>query len=100
MRPAKPPSLPPSIRTVVRPSRSGLLNLTEFEIDGHGAPENRNLDFQPRALLVHFLDETVERSERSIRNAHLLADLEGDRRLRPLDTLLHLHQDALSFGIR
>lgn len=39
---------------------SALFDLSEFEIDRHGAPEDRNFHLEPRPLLVHFLDETVE----------------------------------------
>src|SRR5690606_7701142 len=75
---------------------SALFDLSEFEIHRHRAPEDRNFDLEAGPLLVHFLDEAVKRGERPVRHAHLLADLEGDRRLRPLDPLLHLMEDTLS----
>src|SRR5262249_38722364 len=59
--------------------------------------ENRHSDLEPRALLVDLFDEPVERSERPVGDAHLLADFEGDRRLRPLHAFLHLLQDATRF---
>jgi hypothetical protein len=37
-----------------------------------------------RAFLVDLLDRAVEGRERTVKDPHLLADLEGDRRLRPL----------------
>ena len=63
--------------------RSVLLDLTEFQIDGHGAPEDRNFHLEPRALLIDILHRAVEGGERAVRDANLLADLESDRRLRP-----------------
>src|ERR1700691_2396974 len=37
-----------------------LLDLRVFELDGRRAPEDRHRHLEPRLLLVHFLDETVE----------------------------------------
>src|SRR5690606_36708983 len=79
---------------------SALFDLTEFQIDRHGAPEDRNFHLEPRTLLVHLLDKAVERGERTVGNADRLADLEGNRRLWPLDALLHLMQDAVGFLVR
>ena len=79
---------------------SALLDLAEIQFDRHGAAEDRNLHLEPRALLIDFLDEAVERGERTIGNADLLADLEGDRGLRPLDAFLDLVQDAFGFLVR
>src|SRR5947208_396024 len=75
--------------------RSDLLDLTVFEFYWSGTTEDRDGDLQAGADLVDFLDMAVERGERPVRNAHLLADLEGDRRLRALDAFLDLLQDAL-----
>src|SRR5205814_10160175 len=43
---------------------------------------------------VDVVDEPVERRERAIADPDLLADFKGDRRLWPLDALLHLVHDA------
>src|SRR6478752_3516883 len=82
-----------------RALRSALFDLTEFEIDRHSAPEDRNFHLEARALLVHFLDETVERRERTIGNTNRFADLESDRRLGTLDALLDLIQNTLGFSL-
>jgi hypothetical protein len=70
----------------------GRLYAIEEPIRGCPA-EDRHRDLDPRFLLVDLLDDAVERGERSVGDAHLLADLEGDRRLRPLDPLLDLAHD-------
>src|SRR5690606_9118853 len=97
-----PPATRPAPSTVVRSGnperRSGLLDLPELQINRHGAPEDRNLHLEPRTLLVHLLHIAVEGSERTIGDAHLLTDVEGDGRLWPLHTLLNLGEDAL--GLR
>src|SRR5581483_10899862 len=36
-------------------------------------------DFHPRTIAIDFLDRAVERGERPVRHAHLLADFDGDR---------------------
>src|ERR1041384_658688 len=59
----------PCRRTGVGYFGSALFDLSEFQIDGHGAPDDRNFHLEPRPLLVHFLNETVERRERPVRNA-------------------------------
>src|SRR6266436_6782350 len=43
--------------------------------------------------LLDLRDDAVERGERPVGDAHLLADLEDDRRLRTLDPLLDLAHD-------
>jgi len=45
------------------------------------------------------LDDAVERGERPVGDAHLLADLENDRRLRPLDPLLDLAHDPRGLAL-
>src|SRR5882724_911322 len=65
-----------------RPSRSDLLDLTEFQFDRRGASEDRHRDLDARARLVNFLNHSRKRRERPIGHAHILADLERDRRLR------------------
>src|SRR5437763_8773489 len=72
---------------------SDLLDLRVFKLDRGRPAEDRDRDLEPRFLLVDLLDDAVERGERPVRNPHLLADLEADRRLRPLDPLLHLPHD-------
>jgi len=81
------------VRALLTKTRAGnlssdLLDLTVFELDRSGPTKDRHLDLEPRALLVDFLHRSVERRERTVGNPHLLADLEGDRRLRPFDTFL------------
>src|SRR5436190_13025007 len=76
-----------------------LLDLRKFQLDRRGAAEDRNRDLDARAAFVDLLDSAVERGERTVRDADLFADLERDRRLRPIDALLHLMQDAVGFGV-
>src|SRR5690242_4485770 len=64
--------------------RRHLLDLSELELHRRRASEDRHRHLEPRALLVHFLDVTLERREGSVRDLHLLAHLEGDRRLGAL----------------
>src|SRR6186713_230509 len=78
---------------------SHLLDLRVFEFDRRGAAEDRDGDLDPRLLLVDLLDDAVERGERSIRDPHLLADLEGDRRSWPFDPFLHLMDDACRLSV-
>src|SRR5262249_17892521 len=61
--------------------------------------ENAHRDLDPRASIINLLNRSVERGERSVGDAHLLADLERHRRFRPLDALLHLMQDSLCLGV-
>src|SRR6185312_10751709 len=77
-----------------------LLDLRVFELDRGRPAEDRHRHLEPRLFLVDFLDEAVERGERPVRHAHLLADLESDRRLRPLDAFLDLAHDARRLGLR
>src|SRR5437667_4479421 len=72
---------------------SHLLNLRVFELDRGRPAKDRHRDLDPRLLLVDLLDDTVERGERPVGDAHLLADLEDDRRLWPLDPFLDLAHD-------
>src|SRR5579872_7257920 len=76
-----------------------LLDLRILELDRGRTAEDRNRDLEPRFLLVDLLDDAVERGERPVRDAHLLADLEADRRLRPLDPFLHLAHDPRRLGL-
>src|SRR6266852_3480123 len=71
-----------------------------YLFDRRRAAEDRNRDLDARAAFVDLLDGAVERGERTVRNADLLAHLEGDRGLRTVDALLHLMQDAIGFGVR
>src|SRR3954451_15302932 len=77
-----------------------LLDLSEFELDRRGAAEDRHRDLHARAALVDLFHCAVERREWTVGDAHLLANLEGDRGLRPLDAFLHLAEDALRLGLR
>src|SRR3569833_4402939 len=80
--------------------RSDLLDLAEFQFHRRRAAEDRHRDLHARTALVDFLDYAVERGERAVGDAHVLADLERDRRLRTLNALLHLLQDAAGLGFR
>src|SRR5882724_4805210 len=90
----QPPHLPRSIGPL------DLLHLPEFQFDRRWPAENAHRDLDARARVVDLLDGAVEGRERAVRDPDLLADLEGDRRLRPIDALLDLMQDALGLGIR
>src|SRR5215468_4667617 len=76
-----------------------LFDLRIFQFDRGRAPENRHGDFDPRLFLVDLLDEAVERGERAVTDANLFADLEGDRRLWPLDPFLDLTHDTHCLAI-
>src|SRR5215468_127295 len=80
----QPPHLPRSI------GQLDLLHLPEFQLDRRRPAENAHRDLHARARVVDLLDRAIERRERAVRDADLLAHLEGDRRLRPIDALLHL----------
>src|SRR6476620_7828020 len=68
---------PPTIHRTIR--SADLLDLSVFEFDRRRPAENGNCHFEPFPLFIHFLDEPVEGSERTIGDANLLADLETDR---------------------
>src|SRR5713226_6475549 len=101
----RPGPMPPSLRPLNPGSRlspgcsprlrrgSHLLDLRIFELDRRRPAEDRHRDLDPRLLVVDLLDDAVERGERPVGDAHLLADLEGDRGLRPLDAFLDLPHD-------
>src|SRR3954451_18424204 len=76
-----------------------LLDLSKLQFDRGRAAEDRNRDLDARAAFVDLLDGAVERGGRTVRNANLLAHLERHRRLRAVDALLHLVQDAIGFGV-
>src|SRR6516162_3885866 len=82
------------------PWSSQLLHLSHLEFHPRRAAEDRDRDLEPRAPVIDFLDHAVEGGERSLGHPHLLAHLEGDRRLRPFDALLHLVHDARRLGVR
>src|SRR5258706_1114597 len=76
-------------------SASALLDLTEFQFDRRGAAEDRHRDLEAGPRLIDLLHDAIEGREPAIRDPDLLAHLEGNRRLRPLDTLLDLVHYAL-----
>src|SRR5580693_5108464 len=94
-------SMDPGLRRDARTAApcSHLLDLGVFELDRGRPAKDRHRDLDPRLLLVDLLDDAVERGERPIADPHLLADLEGDRRLRPLDAFLHLMHDPRGLGL-
>src|SRR5713101_4087619 len=74
-----------------------LLDLAELQFDRRGAAEDRHRDLEAGPRLIDLLHDAIEGRERAIRHPDLLAHLEGNRRLRPLDALLDLVQDARRF---
>ena len=76
------------------------MHLRVVEFDRSRPAEDRNGDFHAGPFLVDILDRAVERGERTVGNAHLLADLERDRRLGMLHAFLHLLQDGHGFLFR
>src|SRR4051794_35191129 len=78
---------------------SDLLHLPIFELDRGGPAEDGDGDLEAGARIVDFLDGAVERGERAIRDADLLADLEADGWLRPLHAVRHLPLDPLSLAV-
>src|SRR5436190_5776748 len=78
---------------------SQFLHLPHLELHAGRAAEDRDRDLEARARVVDLLDHAVERGERTLGDPHLLADLKGDRGLRPLDALLHLRHDAVGFRL-
>src|SRR5712691_8318216 len=73
-----------------RSAFSHLFGLRVLQFHRSRPPKDRHSDLDPRLLFIHVLDEAVERGEGSVAYTHLLADLKGDRGLRPLDPLLNL----------
>src|SRR5438309_5968187 len=76
-----------------------LFDLRIFQFDRGRAPENRHGNLDPRLLFVNLLDEAVKRGERTVADVNLFADLEGHRRLWPLDPFLDLAHDAHRLGL-
>src|ERR1700730_335137 len=77
-----------------------LLHLPELELDRGSPAEDRDRNLDPRAGIVDFLDDAVERGERPVGHPNLLAHFESDRGFRPLDPLLHLVQNSRRLGVR
>ena len=50
-------------------------NLTEIQFDRRLPAKNGNHHLQLHLLLVHFLNEAAERIERTVDDAHRIADL-------------------------
>src|SRR5262245_30575318 len=92
-----PPSAPPRPKPAAEFLK--LLHLGVFQLHRGSAAEDRYGDLEPALFLIHFLDQAVERGERPVGDAHLLADFEDHRPLRPLDAFLDLRQDARGFGL-
>src|SRR5437868_15237214 len=65
--------------------RSKLLDLAVFQLHWCRTTEDRYRHLEARFFFVDVLDHAVERRERAVGNAHLLANLEDDRGLGPLD---------------
>src|SRR5215475_9272237 len=64
-----------------------LLHLAEFQLDWRRAAKDRHRDLEPGARLIDLLNNAIEGREGTIRDPDLLTDLEGNRRLRPLNAL-------------
>src|SRR5262245_66636317 len=70
----------------IRYSYSKFLHLSHLEFHLRRAAEDGDRDLEPRTLVIDFLDHAVEGGERPLAHPHLLAHLEGDRRLHTLST--------------
>src|SRR5690606_22398279 len=81
-------------------NRSDLFDLTVFQFDRPRPPEDRHLDLEARALLVDLLDDARPARDRPVRHPDVLADLEADRGLGPIDAFLHLLQDRHGLALR
>src|SRR6185436_7435152 len=81
--------------TAPSPIRSGLLDLTELQLDRGRASKNRDRDAQAALLVVHVFDRALEIRERAVLHAHHLADLEQHLGLGLLHALAHLLHDRL-----
>src|SRR5216683_2418930 len=80
---------------------SALLDLIALQFDRRDAVEDRYCDLEAAARhRVDFLHGAMKARKRAAGNADLLAHLEGNGRLRPLDALLDLVQDAGRFRVR
>src|SRR6185312_3093989 len=95
-----PPAATPTLAARVKRIELHFLHLRILQLDRGGAAEDRDRDLDPRFLLVDLFDEAVERGERPFLDANLLADLEDDRGLRPLDAFLDLLHDPHRLGFR
>src|SRR5215218_7325797 len=86
-RPAK-GTIDPRSPFATRHSRnSDLLHLAVFEFDRGRPAEDRDRHLEAGAALVNLLDDAVEGREGAVGHPDLLADLEMDRGLRPVDAL-------------
>src|SRR6478609_2456328 len=68
-------------------SSSDLLDLRVFQLDRRGAAEDGDGDLEAGAAFVDLFHRAVEGGEGAVGHAHLLADLELDRGLGPLDAI-------------
>src|SRR5690349_4282866 len=80
--------------------KSDFFDLSVLKVHRRRATKDRNLDLEARTLFIDILNNAVERGERTVGYANLLADLERDRRLRTIDTILNLTKDTLGLEIR
>src|SRR5688572_18089010 len=81
------------------PCWSGLLDLTEFELDRGRASENKNRHAQAALVVIDFLDRAVEVVERAIADADQLARLEQHLGPRLVHAVLDPAQDDVRLGI-
>src|ERR1700676_2167930 len=91
----------PGFRRDARPAPPGshLLDLRILELDRGRPAKDRHRNLDPRLLLVDLLDNAVERGERPVGAAPLLAALKDDRGLRPFDPLLALAHDPCRLAL-
>src|SRR4051812_42370161 len=75
----------------------GLFDLRVFQVHRGGAAEDGDGDAKARTLLVDAFHNAVEGGERAVGDLHLLAEIEGDGGLGPLDAFFHRADDALNF---
>src|SRR5271169_1210004 len=93
--PNKTPSHKPPYRAPLQ-----LFHLCVIELDGGRTAEDRDRDLEPGPFLVDVLDGAVERGKGAVGHLDLLADLEADGGLGPLDAFLDLLEDPAGFGFR
>src|SRR3990167_2368478 len=81
------------------PCWSGLLDLTELELDRGRASENENRHAQATLVVIDFLDGAVEVVEGAVADADQFAGLEQHLRAGLVDAVLHAAKDDVRLGV-